>query len=360
MPRGSGRAAQAAGSARRRGHRRLRALGARGQPVALGELPAAACRLRGGERLAAPPARAGGEAGRKPGGARGSERPDRRAGRSRGRPRCNAARPGRRRHSGCPLVKARPLEGRGIVITRPRDQAPALAERIRAAGGEPILFPTIEILPPENPGEVSEVIARLEQFHLAIFISPTAAQRGHAMTTAIRTWPESLRVAAVGEGTAKALADLGFRDVIAPRGEGDSEALAALAEMQDLRGRSVVVFRGQGGREWLGQALEKRGARLEYAECYRRARPAAEPRALLAKWQSGGVDAVSITSSEGLANFFAMLGPTGGGYLRATPVFVPHPRIELAAQKLEIRTIIVTGRGDERTSAEMAAFFARV
>jgi uroporphyrinogen-III synthase len=148
--------------------------------------------------------------------------------------------------------------------------------------------------------------------------------------------------------------------VIAPSGEADSEALAELPELQDLQGRSVVIFRGQGGREWLRTKLEARGARVEYAECYRRARPDADPDGLLARWQSGGIDAVSITSAEGLANFFEMLGPTGKGYLRATPVFVPHARIALAAHKLDVREIVVTGDGDVRTVAEMAAFFARV
>jgi uroporphyrinogen-III synthase len=127
-----------------------------------------------------------------------------------------------------------------------------------------------------------------------------------------------------------------------------------------MRGRSVVIFRGEGGREWLGRELEARGARVEYAECYRRARPQADPRRLLARWQAGAVEAVSITSAEGLANFSAMLGATGGRYLRATPVFVPHPRIAHAARDLEVREVIVTGRGDERTVAEMAAFFAKV
>jgi hypothetical protein len=55
-----------------------------------------------------------------------------------------------------------------------------------------------------------------------------------------------------------------------------------------------------------------------------------------------------------------MLGPTGERYLRATPVFVPHSRIELAARKRDVRDIIVTGRGDERTVAGMAAFCAGV
>ncbi len=253
-----------------------------------------------------------------------------------------------------------PLSGRGIVVTRPREHALALAERIRAAGADPILFPTIEILPPENAAAVSSLIARLDGFQLAIFVSPTAAMRGHAMVAASRSWPEGLRVAAVGNGTAGALEERGLHAVIAPAGEADSEALAELPELQDLQGRSVVIFRGQGGREWLRTRLEARGARVEYAECYRRARPDADPGALLARWQSGGIEAVSITSAEGLANFFEMLGPTGRGYLRATPVFVPHPRIALAARKLEVREIVVTGRGDVRIVAEMAAFFAKV
>jgi len=252
------------------------------------------------------------------------------------------------------------LSGRGILITRPREHAPALAERVRAAGGEPILFPTIEILPPENTDAVSGVISRLEEFQLAIFVSPTAAVRGHATVSATRAWPEHLRVAAVGAGTAKALADRGFRDVISPAEEADSEALAALAELQELRGRSVVIFRGQGGRDWLQGELEARGGRVEYAECYRRARPQADSRGLLARWQTGGIEAVSITSAQGLANLFPMLGPTGEEYLRATPAFVPHPRIELAARTRGVRDIIVTGRGDERTVAGMATFFAKV
>src|SRR6266852_8393879 len=229
-----------------------------------------------------------------------------------------------------------PLSGRGIVVTRPREHASALAERIRAAGADPILFPTIEILPPENAGAVSSLVQRLDGFHLAIFVSPTAVVRGHELVSASRNWPKGLRVAAVGIGTARALEERGFHAVIAPAGEADSEALAELPELQDLKGRSVVIFRGQGGREWLRTRLEARGARVEYAECYRRARPDADAGGLLARWQRGGIEAVSFPSAEGLSNFFEMLAPTGAGYLRATPVFVPHPRIAAVAERLGV------------------------
>ena len=252
------------------------------------------------------------------------------------------------------------LSGRGIVITRPREHAPALAERVRAAGGDPILFPTIEILPPQDERAAASIVARLRNFHLAIFVSPTAVTRGLALAYANGPWPAGLLVAGIGAGTAGALAEHGLRGVISPSGEADSEALVALDELRDVRGRQVVIFRGQGGREWLRRELEARGAQVEYAECYRRARPQSDVRGLLARWQTGAVEAVSITSSEGLANFFSMLGPTGSRYLRATPVFVPHPRIARAARELDVREVVVTGRGDERTVAGMAAFFARV
>jgi uroporphyrinogen-III synthase len=256
-------------------------------------------------------------------------------------------------------MTAGPLSGRGIVITRPREHALALAGLIRAAGGDPVLFPTLEIMPPDDSAAVAGVIARLSSFRLAVFVSPTAAARGCELVSA-SAWPAGLRVAAVGAGTAKTLERLGCRDVISPPGEADSEALAALPELQDLRDCAVVIFRGQGGREWLRTKLEARGARVEYAECYRRVRPAADAGGLLARWQRGGIEAVSITSAEGLENFIAMLGPTGKGYLCATPVFVPHPRIAAAARELGVRQVLVTGSGDDQTVAEMSAFFSRV
>jgi uroporphyrinogen-III synthase len=251
-----------------------------------------------------------------------------------------------------------PLSGRGVVITRPREHAPALAALIQAAGGDPVLFPTIEIAPVEHPQALAGLFARLDAFEIAIFVSPTAVMRGLASVG--RAWPKALRVAAVGAGTAQALERHGFSSVIAPEGQADSEALAALPELLDLHGRSVVIFRGQGGREWLRATLQARGASVEYAECYRRVRPDHDTGPLLARWQRGGVDAVSITSAEGLSNFSGMLGPTGQSYLCATPVFVPHPRIGAAAEKLGVQQVVVTGRGDERTVAEMSAFFARV
>lgn len=261
--------------------------------------------------------------------------------------------------SGAPAAGA--LSGRAIVITRPREHAARLADAVRAAGGEPVPFPVIEIGPPRDRETLARTIAGLDRFDIAIFISESAVARGCEAVLATRPWPKGVRVAAVGRATARALERLGFADVIAPGGQGDSEALAALPELQHLRGKSVVIFRGEGGREWLRDELVVRGAEIEYAECYRRAAPpAANLAPLLARWQRGAIDAVSLTSGEGLANLFGMLGPTGKSYLRSTPVFVSHPRIAGLARELGIAEAVLTGPGEEATVAGMAAFFAKV
>jgi uroporphyrinogen-III synthase len=254
-----------------------------------------------------------------------------------------------------------PLCGRGVLITRPREHAERLARAIRDAGGEPILFPAIEIAPPGDPQPLARIIARLDEFEVAIFISETAVAKGCEAVLAKRSWPQALRAAAVGAGTAAELERRGFRSVLAPTRGADSEALAALPELRDVHGKAIVVFRGEGGREWLRGELVARGARVEYAECYRRLKPAvSDLDALLDRWRQGGVDAVSITSAEGLSNLFELLGAAGQERLRVTPVFVPHPRIADRARELGVLDVVVTGPGERGVAAGMAEFFAKV
>jgi uroporphyrinogen-III synthase len=146
--------------------------------------------------------------------------------------------------------------------------------------------------------------------------------------------------------------------VLAPADGSDSEALLALPELADARGRRVVIFRGDGGRELLGDTLAARGAAVTYATCYRRSRPDADPAPLVERWQRGALDAVTLTSSEGLANFRAMLGEAGQFFLRSTPVFVPHARIAARARASGVERVIATGAGDAGLLAGLEAFFA--
>ena len=147
--------------------------------------------------------------------------------------------------------------------------------------------------------------------------------------------------------------------VIAPQIGADSEALLAVQELRHLAGKHLLIVRGEGGRELLGDSLKSRGAHVEYAECYRRVRPGADPAPLVAAWTHGGVHAVTVFSSESLENLIAILGTPGEKRLRETPLFVPHARVAEHAARLGVREAIVAGAGDGEMVERLVAYFAK-
>jgi uroporphyrinogen-III synthase len=251
-----------------------------------------------------------------------------------------------------------PLAGRGIVLTRPRQQAAALAALIEREGGRAILFPTIEIRDIDDRAALEAVIDRLDAYDLAIFVSPNAVDKGLQAVRSRRALPPQLRIAAIGGASARALQRLGVSAVIAPAAGDDSESLLRMPELSEVAGARVVVFRGVGGRELIRGTLEARGASVEYAECYRRVVPDADLAVLEAAWVRGEIDAFVATSSESLRNLHAMLDGAARERLSRAPIFVTHPRIAAAARALRLDNIMLTGSGDERIAAAASSHFA--
>lgn len=255
-------------------------------------------------------------------------------------------------------MRRKPLAGKGIVVTRPAHQARELIRSISSAGGTPLPFPVIEIRDIEDPAPLRTLIDRLDEFNVAIFVSPNAAEKGMALVRARRAWPAKLKAAAVGSGGVKALARHGVTDVIAPVGRFDSEALLDLPAFALVYGKRFVVFRGVGGRELLSETLRERGAVIEYAECYRRVRPESDVAPLLRAWTRKELDAITVTSSEGLRNLLDMVGAPGREQVLGTPLFVPHPRIAETASALGIRKVVVTGPGDDGLLTGLSVYFS--
>lgn len=243
-------------------------------------------------------------------------------------------------------MKFNPLAGLNIVVTRPREQAGYLAQGITALGGHAVLFPLLEIEPTLNAPELHDIIARLPQFDLAIFISPNAVRFG---LQAIGKLPPTLRLAAVGQGTARALHTAGIPTVITPQSQFDSETLLALPELQTVQNKKIVIFRGDGGRELLGDTLKARGSVVEYAACYRRSKPDATLDTLLTQQ----LDILTVSSSEALRNLAEIPGFES---LCKLPLFAPHLRIAAAAQKLGWRNIVNTASGDDELLSSLVAW----
>lgn len=249
------------------------------------------------------------------------------------------------------------LAGKGILVTRPREQAQALIERLQAVGARAIIFPAIEIVPPIDVAHLQQVMNRLVEFDWLVFISPTAVSH-FFLVLGSRGLPALSRVAAVGGGSARALQQRGVENVVYPQGGADSEALLALPAMQSMAGQKILIVRGEGGRELLAETLRARGAQVEYAECYRRQRPVADARPILAEFNQGGIDAVTATSGEGVHNLFALLGDAGEEQLRDTPWFVPHARIAETARKLGVRQVVVGAPRDDGLLTTLEEWFA--
>lgn len=232
-----------------------------------------------------------------------------------------------------------PLAGLIVAVTRPRDQAVHLAQGIELAGGVPLLYPLLEIAPLDNSPLLQAQVSRLNQVDLAIFISPNAVQYGMAAIRACGALPPDLKIATVGLGSAKALRELGVVDVIVPVGRFDSEGL--LDRLPQVDGWRVLIFRGDGGRELLGDTLRARGARVEYATCYHRSKPQHDISELLK------VHAITVTSSEALSHLSQMMEEGKPGRLSDTPLFVPHSRIAELAHRQGWTDVHLTGAGDE-------------
>lgn len=226
------------------------------------------------------------------------------------------------------------------MVTRPARQAAGLGQKLAALGASPIVFPAIVILPPADRESLDDVHARLRDYDFAVFVSANAVEYGAPPKP---RWPASLIAFAPGPGTAEALAAAGIADIRVPRTTLDSEGLLALPELTDPRGRRVVVFRGEGGRELLADTLRERGAHVDLVSCYRRAVPSSGADGLVDALRERRAHAVTVTSSEGVENLWTVLGDEGRGLMALLPVFAPHPRICDHARALGLEVIETSG-----------------
>jgi uroporphyrinogen-III synthase len=239
------------------------------------------------------------------------------------------------------------LGGRGVLVTRPSGQAEPLCALIRAAGGRPIPFPTLEIAPVADPGPPRALLG--QTWDLMVFVSRNAVDLALDLLAdipAAGTWGQTRMLAAVGRATAAALEACGRAPDLVPAERFDSEALLALPGLASLAGGRVLIVRGEGGRALMGEVLRERGAEVHYAEVYRRVCPQGDPRPLIGRWASE-VHLLTATSDEVLLNLHRILGPEGLPLALATPLVVISGRTAQTAFGLGYREVRVAERAED-------------
>jgi uroporphyrinogen-III synthase len=162
-----------------------------------------------------------------------------------------------------------------VLVTRPREQAAGWVERLCAQGVDACMLPLLDVaaVAPEPLRRAWHALP-----DLLMFVSPNAAAHFLAQRPADHVWPEGVLAAAPGPGTAALLRERGVpaRAVVEPAADAaqfDSESLWQQLRAQDWQGRSVLVVRGDGGRDWFADTLRAHGAQVDFLQAYRRGPP---------------------------------------------------------------------------------------
>lgn len=203
-----------------------------------------------------------------------------------------------------------PLFGKRIIITRTRAQSTRMADAISELGGDPILFPTIVIGPPDDFSGLDASIRKAGSFDWIIFTSVNGVEKFFERFFQIQDDIRSLagpRIAAIGPMTAQVLHKRGMRvDVLAK--EFVAEGVLAQFPEHKVRGKRFLIPRAQEAREILPEGLAEMGGQVTVVATYKTGIPAdsdvATVRRLL---QEGKVDAVTFTSSSTVRHFARML-----------------------------------------------------
>jgi len=242
----------------------------------------------------------------------------------------------------------RPLFGKRVLVTRPREQAVELVERLEEMGADAIEAPMIRIEPPEDYAPLDAACARITEFDWIVFSSGNAVD---AFLDRLLAGPLDLRalrgvrLCVVGSATAERLTRRGLKVDLTPA-EFRAEAVArAMEETGDLRGLRVLMPHADIGREVIADALRSQGAEVTEVVAYRtvavEAEREGEPdvyRMLL----EHRIDVVTFTSASAVRNFVRLLGAEpAADLLHNTIVASIGPVTAEAAAQYNIKTTIV-------------------
>ncbi len=201
----------------------------------------------------------------------------------------------------------RPLSGLTVAVTRARAQASGLARSLRELGAQVVQAPAIRIqpLPPPDPAQP----LRIDGYDLVCLTSPNGVELLFERLTAAGLDARALagaRVAAIGPGTARALAGHGIAADVVPERFVAESLVESLAEIPVER---ALVARAREARDVLPDALRARGAEVDVLALYE---TVAEPLSPSALRQARAADYITFTSSSTVRFFLQAAGGSAG------------------------------------------------
>ncbi len=255
--------------------------------------------------------------------------------------------------------ETKPLFGWRVLVPRTKEQSKALSEQLISYGAVPDEVPTISVEPPRTPQQMDRAIKGLVtgRYEWVAFTSANAVK-------AVREKFEEygldarafagLKVAAVGEATARALVEFGVKPDLLPSGEQSSEGLVAewppYDSMLDPINR-VLLPRADISTDTLVAGLTELGWECDDVTAYRTVRAAPPPQPIREAIKGGGFDAVLFTSSSTVRNLVGIAGKPHN----VTVIAVIGPQTAKTAEEFGLRVDVMA---DKPSASALAAALA--
>jgi len=205
----------------------------------------------------------------------------------------------------------RPLMGRRIVVTRAREQASGLVQRLTEYGAECIQCPTIQVGPPPDWTGLDRAIETVDQYRWIVFTSVNGVdyffRRLFENGLDVRALGH-IKTAAIGPATADRLRAWGLKSDIIPesyRAESVVEAFSATP----VKGSRILLPRAMEARSVLPVELTRMGAMVDEVTAYETRQAENSAADLIARLTEGSIDMVTFTSSSTVKNFHRLLPP---------------------------------------------------
>ncbi len=223
----------------------------------------------------------------------------------------------------------RPLFGRRVLVTRPRHQAAALERSLRDLGADVVIQPAIEITDPEDWQPVDRALHRLSEFDYLVFASANGVEK---LLTRLLELELDLRalgrlqLAAIGPGTAEALATYHLRADLLPNQDYRAEGL--LQALRDrAQGKRFLLAHANRGRELLAEGLRAAGAAVEQIVVYRSVDVTQPDNTVIQLLDQRQIDWLTVTSSSIAGSLVRLFGTSCAdaageyqpGHVRGTP-----------------------------------------
>lgn len=199
----------------------------------------------------------------------------------------------------------KPLFGRRILVTRARKQSKELVDKIAALGGEPVEFPVIQTVPPQQDQGINQALNRLDEFDWLIFTSINGVtfffKRMKEQKIDIRKLA-GMKIAVVGSKTKVAVEEKGLFIDCMPE-EHVAEALIETLRSVVSPGEKILLPRSNIARDLLPNELKKMGCQVEAVDAYDTIPAGEHADELVKQLQKKSIHVITFTSSSVVKNF---------------------------------------------------------